>query len=161
MALIVQDSGLVISEANSYISLVNALAYLTERGVTTTITEGQLLRGAEYVNSFRERFKGCKLTPIDSSMQWPRSGVYLDNNLLDNKLVPQLIPHAQVEVALEIANNRDPLETVDQRVIKKKRVDVIETEYDTTRQQLRTFDYRRIMALLRPVLKNTWGTVSR
>ena len=80
---------------------------------------------------------------------------------MDSKIIPDLIPSAQVEVALEISNNRDPLETVDKRVIKKKRTDVIETEYDTSRQELRTFDYRRIMALLRPVLNNNLGLVTR
>ena len=162
MALIVQPSNSeVVIGANSYISLANATTYLKNRGVNNTITEGQLLRGADYINSFRERFKGCKLTSAGSSMQWPRSDVYLDHDLLDSKTIPDLIPSAQVEVALEISNNRDPLETVDKRVIKKKRTDVIETEYDTSRQVLRTFDYRRIMALLRPVLNNNLGLVTR
>ena len=53
-----------VDGANSYVSLASniddvfsARDYLTDRGITTEITEGQLLRGAEYANSFRERFK--------------------------------------------------------------------------------------------------------
>lgn len=157
-----------VDGANSYVSLASniddvfsARDYLTDRGITTEITEGQLLRGAEYVNSFRERFKGFKVTPVTSSMQWPRFFVIIDEYFLDARHIPEVIPKAQIEVALEIANGRDPHSTIDMRVVKKKRVDVIETEYDTRLQRLETFDYRRIKALLRPVLKQTWGLVSR
>lgn len=161
MALIVED-GTVVSNANSYVSVTDANLYLADRGITVTVSEGQILRGADYVNSFRTRFKGFKLTPIASSMQWPRSYVVLDERLLPDGTIPALIIDAQIEVALEIASNRDPHETTSTRVIKKQKLDVLEVEYDTMAgREVPNYDYRRVKSLLRPVLRNDWATVSR
>ena len=161
MALIV-ETGEVIANANSYVSLSDATSYLSDRGITIPITAGHLLRGADYVNSFRTRFKGLKLTPYTSSMQWPRQYVILDEWYLPDGTIPQLIIDAQIEAALEIASSRDPHETTSTRVIKKQKLDVLEVEYDTMAgREVPNYDYRRIKALLRPVLYGSFVEVSR
>ena len=163
MALVVEDGSLV-SGANSYVSFADATQYLTDRGITVEVTEGHLLRAADYINSFAERYKGYQKTGANrttlSTMQWPRqyvsyAGIGDCYGYIPDDKIPDLIIHAQIESALEIASNRDPLSTVSARQIKKQKVDVIEVEYDTSMgssgQDI--FDHRRVMALLSPFLK--------
>ena len=169
MALVVEDGSLV-SGANSYVSFADATKYLTDRGITVEVTEGHLLRAADYVNSFSDRYKGYQKVGDNrdslSTMQWPRQYVYYEGigyGYLPDDKIPELIIHAQIESAIEIASNRDPLSTVSARQIKKQKVDVIEVEYDTSMgssgQDI--FDHRRVMTLLYPVLKGGEYMVSR
>ena len=162
MALVVEDGSLV-SGANSYVSFADATKYISDRGIAVKVTEGHLLRAADYINSFSDRYKGYQKTGTNrdslSIMQWPRSYVFVDgttSGYLPDDEIPDLIIHAQVESAIEIASNRDPLSTVSARQIKKQKVDVIEVEYDTSvgtgGQDI--FDHRRVMTLLCPVLKD-------
>ena len=161
MTLIVED-GSVINGANSYVSLVDANQYLTDRGITTELTDGLLLRGCDYINSFRDRYKGYKQTAVTSNMQWPRAFAVIDNYLVRSNVIPAVIPDAQIEAALEIALDRDPHETTSTRVIKREKLDVLEVEYDTQAgREVPDYDYRRVRALLSPVLKDNMFRVSR
>lgn len=169
MTLVVEDGSLVRG-ANSYVSFADGTAYLADRGITTEVDVGHLLRAADYINSFGDRFKGYQVLGENrtalSTMQWPRSYVFLDGlsiGYLPNNEIPDLIIHAQVETALEIANNRDPLGTVSARQVKRQKVDVIEVEYDTSvgAGGQAVFDHRRVMSLLSPLLKGGEYLVSR
>lgn len=161
MALVVED-GSVVRGANSYVSLADANQYLTDRGINVELTEGLLLRGADYVNSFRDRFKGYKQTDVTSNMQWPRAFAVIDNYLVRSNVVPAVIPDAQIQSALEISMDRDPHETTSTQVVKRQKIDVIEIEYDTRAgNEIPNFDYRRIRSLLDPVIDDNYMRVSR
>ena len=161
MALVV-ETGAVVEGANSYVSLADANQYLMDRGITTVLTEGQLLRGADYVNSFRMRYKGYKQTNVLSNMQWPRAFAVIDNYLINSNVIPAVIPDAQVQAALEIALDRDPHETTSTRPIKREKLDVLEVEYDTQAgRYVPDYEYRKVDSLLRPLLKNTGSRLTR
>ena len=163
MALIV-ETGACISGANSYVSLAEAQQYLTDRGITLTpgLEEGHVLRGADYVNTFGERFKGTRLIKPPSTMQWPRFGVLLDDIWLDTDVIPDQIKDAQIETAIEIANNRNPHATISARDVKKQKIADLEIEYESTPgASLERFDYPRVMALLRPLLTDDLFRVTR
>ena len=173
MALIIED-GSIISGADSYVSLADAQQYLADRALqegveqtnpeNTDITEQNLRSGCDYINSYRERFKGFKLQPVAVNMQWPRRDVYIDGYLLDEDVIPECIIQAQIESAVEIASGRPPLETLSTRVLKRKVVGPIEKEWDTTFSSSReqpSFDYRKVKAFLIPVLKDLQGRTSR
>ena len=162
MALVV-ETGAVIEGANSYVSLDDANEYLTDRDIEVTLSVGQLLRGADYINSFRTRYKGYKQSAITSNMQWPRAFAVIDDYLIRGDVIPDVIPDAQIEAALEFALGKDPLSTVDTRPIKREKVDVIEREYDTSRSgnTVQTYRFRRVLTLLRPVFKNIGMRVMR
>ena len=152
------------SDANSYVSVADANVYVTDRGYTTVLTEGLLIRGADYVNSFRDRFSGEKRTPASSNMQFPRTDAILDNDELPTDEIPNLIIEAQIETALEIANNRDPQETVTSQLIKKEKVGDLEVEYDNKYGDTSasgSYDYRKISNLLQPILTDDWTRVYR
>ena len=150
------------SEANSYVSLSDAQTYATDRGYSVTLTAGQLIRGADYVNSFGPRFSGEKVSPPSSTMQFPRTDAFLNDKYLDSNVIPELIKHAQIETALEIANNRDPQETTSTQVVKKEKVGDLEIEYDTqSGEEIPNYDYRRIDNLLAPILTDDLTRIYR
>ena len=164
MALIVED-GTLVSGANSYVSFADANQYLMDRGLTpeVTLSEGHLLRGADYVNRFNLRFVGRKASPASSAMQWPRLYFYYEGEFITSNLLPPIIGIAQIESAYEIANDNDPSESaVDTPKIIRERVDVIETEYDRdSPQEVVGFNRRKIVRILRPVLSDNIYRVSR
>ena len=151
--------------ANSYVSLADANKYLSDRGIMVTLTEGHVIRGADYINTFADRFKGTRVTESSSVMQWPRVGVFLDGSfeLIPSNEIPKILIEAQIEAAYEISQGRDPSSTISTRVLKRERVDVIEREYDTPPggQPYAQFDYRRIFLLLAPLLTDDLFRVVR
>lgn len=162
MAGLVVEDGTLVSGANSYISAADARAYLDLRGITTPLTDGQLIQGADYINSFRSRFKGTKRSSASSSMQFPRTDVTIDDVALPEDVIPQVIPDAQVQAALEIQGNKDPLSTIQDRPVRKQKLGSLEIEYDTSGTgKLPTYTFRKILSLLRPLLDDNFGRVSR
>ena len=162
MAGLVVEDGSIVSGANSYVSSTQARAYLDLRGILTELTDGVLVRGADYINSFRSRFKGNKLTAISSNMQFPRSNVVIDGYDLPPDQIPQAIVDAQIQTALEMVANRDPLATIIERPVRKQKLGPLEVEYDTSSaQKLPTYSYKHITLLLAPLLVNNFGRVSR
>ena len=169
MALVVED-GSIVTGANSYVSLADSQAYVTDRGFLDEIsgepiqlTEGHLLRAVDYINAHRKVFKGIKQTSPDLDMQWPRREVEIDEYDLPPNVIPQCIIHAQIETAIEIAQDRDPFETISSERITREKIDVIEYEYDLTQGdgEQPSFDYKTIRALLRPVIDTGYGRTSR
>ena len=99
MALVIED-GSGVAGANSYITLVNAQAYIDLRGYTTTLTEGMLLRAVDALAGVR--FRGLKYS-VDNPLPWPRGGVY-DNEgfYISEGTIPQQMIDAQVWAAYYI-----------------------------------------------------------
>ena len=159
--LIVED-GSIVSGANSYVSLADAQKYLTDRDKTTVISDGLLLQGADYVNSLRRRYRGFKVSPVTSSMQFPRNYLIYDNQIFPNDAVPDIVIAAQIEAAVSFANNQDPYETTTDQIITKQKADVFEREFDTrSNPSPPTFELKRVMALLYPLFNDTDMEVSR
>ena len=125
MALVIED-GSGVAGANSYITLVNAQAYIDLRGYTTTLTEGMLLRAVDALAGVR--FRGLKYS-VDNPLPWPRGGVY-DNEgfYISEGTIPQQMIDAQVWAAYYIVEGSDP-SAVSTPAIVSEIVDVIEVEY--------------------------------
>lgn len=163
MALVVENGSLV-EGADSYVSLSDAQQYATDRGLDTVLSEALLLRAVDYVNAFRKVFKGFKLTDPENDMQWPRREVVIDGYILASTVIPQCVVRAQIQTAIEIAEGFDPLETVSSQVLTKEKIDVLEFEYDTDKETsggTEGFVFRKVRALLRPVIQDTFGLTSR
>lgn len=119
MALVVED-GTMPTGSNSYISLSDAEAYASARGLWTSATTDDaktvaLLRAADYLNTLQ--WKGTAVT-WDRTMAWPRENVpqpggatdiYGNPVLLANNIVPKAIPQAQTELAALIVAGTNPL----------------------------------------------------
>ena len=147
------------SGVNSYVNLADTQQYMTDRGYAQTlidlVTDGVVLRSADYINLYAQRYLGVKSTGIINNMQWPRAGVLLYGLLVPNDVIPDLIRDAQMETAHEIVSDRDPVATMPTQIVSKQTVGPIEIEYDTNAgTEIPGYEYIKISALLRPVLKD-------
>lgn len=106
MTIVVED-GSIVTNANSYVSEAELSAYATARGVTLVgDTEVLLIKAMDYIES--QAFKGAKWTR-DQPLQWPRANVSVDGYWLDPNVIPQLLKNAQMQAAISIDSDVDPL----------------------------------------------------
>lgn len=90
MALVVED-GTGKADAESYVSVADAVTYATKQGATFPGTdvpgsEAALRRATAYIdNTYRTRFTGYRTYRRDQALEWPRVGayVYIPNNASD------------------------------------------------------------------------------
>lgn len=131
MPLIVED-GTNVANANSYVDSTYAKAYAAARGLSLPSDDAALfpllVRGFDYIESQRARFKGRKTYP--GGAQWPRSGVVIDDEEIIATIIPEELKKAQVRVAIEIANGTDEAPTITEQV-KREKIGPLETEYVT------------------------------
>lgn len=162
MALTVED-GTVVADADSYVSLADARAFATSRGFSLplddTEAEALLLRASDYLNGLE--YVGTRYS-AEQTLKWPRQYVYVDGFELDENTIPAQLWQAQVLSAVDLALGADPLApSTDGRAIKRRKVDVIEVEYEAgIPGQLPVAVQRRVRHMLRGLL-NTSYTVSR
>lgn len=125
MAVIV-ETGAGLTNATSYVSEAELLAYATARGKTLTGDETVLLiQAMDYIDE--QDFIGEKFTETQA-LQWPRYNAWLDNYIIDSDTIPQLLKDCLCEAALAVDAGNNPLATID-REVKREKVDVIEIEY--------------------------------
>jgi hypothetical protein len=170
MTAVVVEDGTGKANADSYISETDAVTYLGLRGDTifaalSAANQAVMLRKAtDYmVQSFRFRWKGSRVSTTQA-LDWPRNFVFLDDigniecqygygaagYVVLNNVVPAEISHACAMLAL-IAND-GPLAPDISRLVKRRKIDVIETEYDTTAPPWKT--YRAVAMTLSPYLSS-------
>jgi hypothetical protein len=155
VALVIED-GSGVAGANSYISVSDAQAYATARGLSVTITEALLIKACDYIESLRAEFQGAKSDP-DNALQWPRVGVQVDGFDIDTDEIPDILPKAQAQLACD-AYTRDLMPTSDGRAVTSESVaGAVSVTYsdggDTAPQPQLT----AARALLAPLLDNASG----
>ena len=132
MALTIED-GSVVADADSLIDTADFRAYAVSRGVNDLSTDDEvvdaLLRKAmDFINAQRSRFQGVKVDE-GQSLQWPRSGVYVDGfPVAADSIHPDLI-NAQCELAIALHNGVDLQPNENGREVIRKKLDVIETQW--------------------------------
>lgn len=140
MALVVENgTGLLNSE--SYISVVNARAYISDfYGAThpfyllsDTVIEQLLRRASQYMEGkYEHRWRGYRQS-YEQALAWPRTSVDdpLRSPLLEEVSYPQVIlGKAQVEIAIRLNQGTEINPDLDRGgLVKRERVDVLEIEY--------------------------------
>lgn len=156
MALIPED-GTGVTDANSYVSLADARSYCADRGLSLptddTEAEQALVRGCDYVDTYRDRFQGYTTYGNDQELQFPRTGVYIDGWQQDVDAIPAELVAAQILAAVEIGAGTDLMPTGTPSPVKRERVGPLETEYETSggRGSIKP-QATAVEALLRPLL---------
>ncbi|HEY9245639.1 MAG TPA: DnaT-like ssDNA-binding protein [Candidatus Methanoperedens sp.] len=164
MALTVED-GTGILNADSYVALTDFRTFASNRGLTLPIADNDceiLLRKAlDYIETFRDRFKGAKLFG-QSYLQWPRSEVLIDNFEIGLDEIPIQLKNAQMQAAFEL-QSVDPMSTISEPAIRSEQVDVIKTEYAIPRDSERNppVVMPKVDAFLAPLLKSIGIRVER
>ena len=130
MALVIED-GTQVTGSNTYVSDAEYVAYAAARGKTIgsdgTAREIELIKAMDYLEGYRDRFKGDKVA-FDQSLQWPRTGVWIDGSQKDSDDIPQELKNAQMEAAI-ITNATELLQQGEVKDVQSEKVDVIERSY--------------------------------
>lgn len=158
MALTVED-GTGKSGADSYVSLDEAKAYFNARGLAFPIDaafEKLLVKAMDYLEQEASGpYKGSPTFPGMDTVKWPRTGVVVDEYEIPSSSIPRQLKFAQCQLAFEM-QTVDPTPTLSGNIVKREKVDVLETEY--------AIDYKagqkppeviKVTLLLRPLLRNT------
>jgi len=126
MALIVETGLGLDADANSYVRLADAQAFIAARGLTTTITEGHLLQAMDQLNPLD--YCGVR-TSQNNPLPMPRVGIYNDDGYQYRiNAIPQEMVQAQIWAAYYIAEGQD-MTARSTPAIKREKVDVLEIEY--------------------------------
>lgn len=163
MSLEIEDGSLP-ANATSYVTVAEARAYAEARASTLppepAAVEALAIKAMDYLESLRAQFQGYKAT-AGQSLQWPREGVEVDGYEVGNRVIPAILKQAQCAIMLEISNGIDVMPTVNPsaRVVKRRKVDVIETEYETGSAYAAPV-MRRARALLAPLLNGAGGQLT-
>lgn len=164
MALVIED-GTIVAGANSYIDIPAAKAYAAARGVDLglddVVTEQRLLLAMDYLESLS--YKGVRTEPDVQELSWPRYGVTFDGVTILDTVIPNRLKHAQAQLAIELFNgvvifaSSGASAGSDVKFVKRKKVDVLETEYATPKETGETLlavaSMPAVNALLRGLLK--------
>jgi len=126
MATIVVETGSGSSTANSYISEAELATYALDRGVTLTGTSAVLIiQAMDYLES--KMFIGTKSTD-PQNLQWPRTGVEVDNFYINSTTIPRLLKEAEMELCIALDGGVNPLANQGRETVKEK-VGELEVEY--------------------------------
>lgn len=157
MTIVVED-GTSVSGANSYVTTDELRTYADLRGLSypsdDVDIEILLIKAADYLESFRDRYKGDK-SASTNALQWPRTDVYIDGYSITKTTIPTELKNAQIQIALDAqAVEISPNELVsDKGDRKKEKVDVIEVEYFERSNSRTQPKFTKAMYFLSPLLK--------
>ena len=156
MALIV-ETGSASTTSESYISVVDADTYHTNRGnsawaaLTTGQKESALRKATDYMfQNYASRWAGIRVSQYQA-LDWPRYGVVAFGYPVIQTTIPNEIKNACAELALKAASS-DLLADQDIAVVREK-IGPIETEYDKNAPQRKK--YPSIDSMLAPYLSGS------
>lgn len=103
MPLVIED-GTQVANANSYVSLADARTIAAQFGVVLdaddTTAENNLIIAYNWLNTLESEFQGRRLSDIETATTqtgvWPRSPVYIRDNLQDKNSIPNELIQSQV-----------------------------------------------------------------
>lgn len=102
MPLIIED-GTIVTNANSYVTLVELQAYADDRGFTLPTSDAEqeqfVLRAMDYLES--RRFQG-KRADETQSLQWPRTGVKVNCIDFAEDEIPETLKKALSQLVVEL-----------------------------------------------------------
>jgi hypothetical protein len=155
VALTIED-GTGVAGANSYISVVDAQAYATARGISVTVTEALLLKAMDYIEALRGEFQGTKVEGTNA-LQWPREGAQLDGYDIDDDEIPDILPQAQAQLACD-AYTYTLLPVSDGReVVAESVAGAVSVQYAQSGDTAPQPHFAAARALLDPLLKSAVG----
>lgn len=106
--LIIVEDGSNVLNANSYQTVATVRAYALERGVVLSADDdevaAQLIQSTDYLETKACEYQGS-ITYPDQSLQWPRTGVYLNcsDTMFPEDSIPKQMLKAQAQLTMAIA----------------------------------------------------------
>jgi hypothetical protein len=131
-APLIIETGEIVTDANSYVTLAETRSYASLRGITLSsddaVLRSQLIKAMDYLESLRDKYQGSKVVS-DQELQFPRDDVYIDNVLQDSESIPKLLKKAQMQLVIEIVAGAVLMPTRKDPIVKSEAVGPIKTEY--------------------------------
>ena len=159
MTLIIED-GSIVTGADSYASLAVLRAYALKRGVTLSAVDADLevlaIKAMDYLGSFEQRYQSERTDATTQPLSFPRKDIVINDALLGDNDMPQNIIDAQCEVVMYLTDSFKMFATPDEggtAPLKRKKIDVLEFEYDTARGSTGQAVFPRVDAKLTPLLR--------
>ena len=150
--LIVED-GTIVADANSYLTLIDAQAYLDARGLDSSgVTDAQMILAYDYVNSFESEYQGSRVS-ADQTGSFPRTGVCINGFPLASDEIPQQLKDAQSYAAYYVSQDADILQPVSngQTITHEEITGAVAVDYADNGLSSDTFNFSTIDALLAPL----------
>lgn len=158
--LIIED-GSVVAGANSFATVAQVRAFAALRGFTLPVDDSAieilLVRAADYLAYLESRFAGVRTDPAAQSLCFPRVGVYLFGTDLASDVIPVALVQGQIALAIHANALPDLLPKVSGRIIKREKLDVIETEYQESTASNPVPFFPDVEAILTPLFGGTDG----
>lgn len=166
MALIIED-GSIVANAQSYATAAELREYARLRNIDGVPeddidAEALLIKAMDYLESFRARYKGDKVSSTQL-LQWPRASVYIDGMLQSSTSIPREIFYAQLSAAVEAINydlQENRLSSDSGRIVEAE-LEGMKVKYENTGKLLQVSAFAKPEALLAPLLKNNGLTLVR
>lgn len=156
------EDGTIVAGANSYVSVSDAKAYASDRGVSLPAADdavaAMLLKAMDYLVQYRDKWKGVIVSSVQT-LPWPRDGAYITEPYLwPNDEIPMELIHAQAQLVLAVDAGVDLSPTIIAGLpIIREKLGPIETEYAAPSMLgsvgWQTNDFPTVKALLAPLLK--------
>lgn len=128
--MIIQDPLNPTDDADSMVSVADARDRATALGVTLPVDDTELevalVQGNMYLNSLC--YYGEPVVPFQQC-PFPRTGVAIGTNEYPSDQIPQQAIDAQIVAAAYAANSEIYTVVDNDKRVKRKKIDVIETEY--------------------------------
>lgn len=153
MALVIED-GTVVAGASSFATVAEVRAFAAARSLTVPAADADvevlLVKAADYLTYLEPKFQGQRFSPATQSLLFPRDGVVLFGVALAPSVIPVQLVQAQISLAVE-ANSVTLLPRNSGRIVKKEKLDVIETEYQDSGTTAPVPSFPQVEALLAPL----------
>lgn len=128
------EDGSIVPTAVTYVTVDEAKLYASRRGVTLPADDGAvevlLTKAMDFIEAREGQFAGSRVSAAQP-LSWPRTGLTLNGFAFPTDEIPQALKSAQSQLAID-AMTMDLAPTSTGRVVKRQKVDVIETEYALT-----------------------------
>ncbi len=153
------ETGAIVTGANSYVSLTEARAYATARGMALPADDAEceavLLKAMDYLESFDARFKGVRVQR-DQPLSWPRSGAEIEGWDWASTEIPRQVINAQLALIIEVNAGEDPLNPPAATLpTVRKKVGPLEVEYANPGSSMKVSKTAASTTLINLLLKNS------
>lgn len=130
------EDGTPVANANSYISVADADAFLandpfvTDWAALSADVKGQYLIKARQILDARVTWKGAR-TYVEQLLAWPRSDVIDGDGVeIEDDVIPLKVAQAQAQLAAYLKTNGDPDAANETQGFKKIKAGSVELEID-------------------------------
>lgn len=134
MALIIED-GSIVANANSYVSISEIRDYATARGVDLPVDDSAVevmaIKAMDYIESFRDQYKGQEVEPGVQPLSWPRKYAIINGVEFPSNSIPNQLKLAQSRAVIDINDGVDlqPSGSSGGQFLTKQKIGPIEREF--------------------------------